>query len=266
MEFLKLVRKRSFLSELIYTVLNIALAVAVLLIIRYTNSIGFAIALVAISKWRVFAVRPRYWWANLRSNLVDFIVSVGFVIHMYTVNNASLDDSQKVFLIIGLAVLYIGWLLFVKPRSKRSLMVVQAGAAIFLGSSALFMVSYNWPVSIVVGVMWLIGFMAARHALSSYDDETHGLFLSLAWGLVLAEMSWVAYHWAIAYPLPIFPNLLLSQAALAVTLVSFLAYKVYDSFYHHSKVRMSDVLLPLLFTVSVLIVLLIVFDRVGTAI
>ena len=179
MEFLKLVRKRSFLSELIYTVLNIALAVGVLLIVRYTEAI---------------------------------------------------------------------WL------------------AIFLGMSALFMISYNWPVSIVVLGAWLIGYSAARHILSTYDDETHGLFMGLVWGLVTAEIAWVAYHWAIAYPLPIVPALMLPQAALLVTLVSFLAYKVYDSFYHHAKVRMSDVLLPLLFTISVIIVLLIVFNRVGTAI
>jgi hypothetical protein len=82
MEFLKLVRKRSFLSEAVYTVLNIALAVAVVIVIRYTGSIGFAIGLVVLSKWRVFAVRPRFWWANLRSNLVDFIVSISFVLHL----------------------------------------------------------------------------------------------------------------------------------------------------------------------------------------
>jgi hypothetical protein len=59
---------------------------------------------------------------------------------------------------------------------------------------------------------------------------------------------------------------MLPQASLIITLVSFLAYKVYDSFYHHAKVRMNDVLLPLLFTLSVIAVLLVLFNRVGTAI
>lgn len=266
MEFLKFVRKRSFLSELIYTALNIALAVGVLLIVLYTEAVWLAVVLVLLSKWRVFAVRPRYWWANLRSNLVDFIVSIGFVLHMYIINATSIEESSKVALLIAVTFAYIGWLLFIKPRSKRSFIAVQAGVAVFLGMSALFVLSYNWPVSIVVGFAWLIGYAAARHLLSSYDEETHGLFLGLVWGLIVAEIAWVSYHWAIAYPLPIFPSLMLPQAALTVTLVSFLAYKVYDSFYHHSKVRMSDVLLPLLFTLSVLIVLLVVFNRVGTAI
>jgi hypothetical protein len=266
MEFLKLVRKRSFLSELIYTVLNIALAVGVFLIVRYTEAVWFAILLVLISKWRVFAVRPRFWWANLRSNMVDFIVGISIVIHMYTVNGAAMGETTKLLLLIGLTLGYIGWLLYIKPRSKRSFMAIQAGLAVFLGISALFTISYNWPVSIVVHGTWLIGYSADRHVLSTFDDETHALFLGLAWGLVTAEISWVAYHWAIAYPLPIVPSLMLPQAALVITLVSFLAYKTDDSFYHHAKVRMSDVLLPLLFTLSVLLVLLVVFNRVGTAI
>lgn len=265
MEFLKLVRKRSFISELVYMGLNIALAVAVLLVVRYTDSIWFALALVALSKWRVFAVRPRYWWANLRANMVDFIVSVSVVLHLNIINTASIADPSKIWLMIGLTLLYVAWLLFIKPRSKRSFMAAQSGIAVFVGMSALFAVSYNWPVSLVAGAAWLIGYTAARHVLSSYDEETHGLFLSLVWGLVIAELAWVGYHWAIAYPLPLVPSLMVPQIAFIATLVSFLAYKSYDSFYHHSKVRMNDILLPLLFTVSVILVLLVIFNRVGTA-
>ena len=266
MEFLKLVGKRSFISELVYTILNVALAIAVLLAVRYTGSIGFAIFLVLISKWRIFAVRPRYWWANLRSNMVDLIVSISIVLTMYTVNVSSLSEGKQLIILVAITLIYIGWLLFIKPRSKRVYVAIQASAAIFLGSAALFTISYNWPVSTVVIGMWLIGYAAARHILSSYDEETHALLLSLAWGLVLAEIAWVSYHWAIAYPLPIVSQLMLPQIAIIATLLSFLAYKVYDSFYHHAKVRMSDVLLPLLFTLSVFIVLLVIFNRVGTAI
>lgn len=266
MDLLKLVRKRSFLSEAIYTVLNIALAIAVVMVIRYTDSVGFAIGLVVLSKWRVFAVRPRFWWANLRSNMVDFIVSISFVLHMYIVNSAAIEDSRKLLLLGILTLLYIGWLLFIKPRSKRAFIAVQAGVAVLLGTSALFAVSYNWPVSIVVLAMWLIGYTAARHTLSSYDDETHGLFLSLVWGLILAEVAWVAYHWTIAYSLPLVTSLHIPQVAIITTLMSFLAFKAYDSFHKNAKIRISDIILPLLFTLSVILVLLIVFNRVGTAI
>lgn len=266
MEFLKLVRKRSFLSELIYTALNVALAIAVLLVVLYTESVWFAIALVVLSKWRVFAVRPRFWWANLRSNTVDFIVSVSVVLHLTTINTAPIQESSKLLLLVIVTLTYIGWLLFIKPRSKRSYVAAQAGVATLLGMSALFIVSYNWPASLVVGFAWLISYASARHILSSYDDETYNFFIGLAWATFVAEIAWVSYHWSIAYPLPIFSSLMVPQIAIVITLVSFLAYKVYDSFYHHAKVRMTDVLLPLLFTVSVILVLLVVFNRVGTAI
>jgi len=266
MEFLKLVRKRSFLSEAVYTVLNIALAIAVVVVIRYTGSVGFAIGLVVLSKWRVFAVRPRFWWANLRSNLVDFIVSISFVLHMYIVNAANIAESRQLLLLGILTLLYIGWLLFVKPRSKRAYIAVQAGAAVLLGTSALFAVSYNWPASVVVLAMWLIGYTAARHILTAYDDETHGLFLSLVWGVILAELAWVAYHWTIAYNLPFITTLHIPQVAIIATLMSFLAFKSYDSFHKNAKIRINDIILPLLFTLSVALVLLVLFNRVGTAI
>lgn len=266
MEFLKLVRRRSFLSEAIYMGLNIALAIALLVVIRYTDSIPLAIALVAVSKWRVLAVRPRYWFANLKSNLIDFLVSISVVLHMYTINAAAINENNKLILLAVLTVLYIAWLLFLKPRSRRSLVVAQAGVAVILGVAALFTVSYAWPASVVVLGMWLIGYAAARHVLSTYDEETHGLFLGLAWGVVFAEIGWIAYHWAIAYTLPFINSLLLPQVAIITLLVSFVGYKAYDSFYHHQKIRTNDIILPLLFTLSVIAVLVFVFNRVGTTI
>ena len=266
MEFLKLVRRRSFLSEVVYTVLNIAFAVALVVVIRYTESIPLALGLVLISKWRVLAVRARYWFVNIRSNLVDIIVSVSVVLHLYTINGLNIADSSK-FLLLGLAtLLYILWLLFLKPRSKRSYVAAQAGVATLLGVSALYTISFAWPASVVVIGMWLIGYAAASHILNTYDDETHPLFLSLAWSVVMAELGWVAYHWTVAYSLPLVTNLLIPQIAIITVLLGFVAHKAYDSFYHHQKIRTTDIILPLLFTLSVIAVLVFVFNRVGTAI
>lgn len=265
MEFLKLVRRRSFLSEVVYTVLNVALAIALTVVIIYTESILLAISLVLISKWRVLAVRARYWFVNIRSNLVDFIVSISVVLHLYTINAANINSFHKFTLLGIVTLLYILWLLILKPRSKRSSVAAQASVAIVLGVSALYTVSFNWPVSIVVAGMWLIGYAAASHVLHTYDDETHPLFLSLAWGLVMAEIGWVAYHWTIAYSLPFVASLLIPQVAIVIALLGFVAYKSYDSFSHHQKIRTSDIILPLLFTLSVIIVLVLVFNRVGTA-
>jgi hypothetical protein len=262
MEFLKIVRRRSFLSEVVYTVLNIALALGVVLIIQATQSPWLAIGLVVLSKWRVLAVRPRYWFANVQSNLVDFIVSLSVVVFMYTTEIGVATPSQQTVILATLTVLYIGWLLLLKPRSKRMYVVAQAGVALFGGTTALFILSYGWSASAVVLLMWLIGYTTARHVLSSYD-ETHILFLSLLWGLLLAEIGWLAYHWTVAYtPLGI-QTILFPRVALTVFCLGFILHRSYDSFYHNQKIRGNDVLLPILFTISIIVVLPIVLNLLG---
>jgi hypothetical protein len=265
MEFLKLVRRRSFLSEVIYVVLNIAFAVAIALVLRSTESLLAAFALVAISKWRVLAVRSRYWLANIQANLVDVIVSVSVVLSLYAVQLASMTDFKKWILFGLLTLLYIAWLLIVKPRSTRRAMVLQAAVALFAGTAVLYSVSYNWVATAVVLVMWVIGFATARHVLSAYDEDRL-LPLSLMWAVVMAEIGWVAYHWTVGYTVPGATDLFIPQVAIIVLLVGFIALKIYDSFFHYQKIRSQDVVLPILFSVSVIAVLLTVFGGLGTVI
>jgi len=264
MEFLKTVKRRSFLSEVVYVVLNIGLAVALMLIIRTTGSLWLAFALVLLSKWRVLAVRLRFWFANIQADLVSFIVSISFVVLLYTANPANVGDTQSLIVQIILVLLYIGWLLFLKPQSKRVYIVAQAGIALFTGITAIYIMAYSWIALPVVLLVWLVGYATARHVLSSYDDEDHVIFLSLAWGLVLAEIGWLAYHWTIAYHLPILTNILLPQVSIVILCFGFLTYTSYDSFYHHQKIRISDIILPLIFTMSIIGVLMLAFNGVGT--
>jgi len=262
MEFLKIVRRRSFQSEVVYTALNVALAIAVVLVIRATESPWPAIVLVFLSKWRVLAVRPRYWFVNVQANLVDFIVSISLVVFMYAAHTSAAQPTQKLFILGVLTLIYIAWLLFLKPRSKRVYVVAQAGVALFAGVTALFTLSYAWPASLVVIVMWLIGYATARHVLASYD-ETHILFLSLLWGLVLAEIGWLAYHWTVAYtPLGI-ESVIFPRVALTVLCIGFILHRCYDSYYHHQRIRSNDVILPILFTISIIVVLPIVLNLLG---
>ena len=219
MEFLKLVRRRSFLNEVVYITLNIALAVALMVIIRSTNSLWLAFALILISKWRTLAVRPRYWFANIQSDLVSVIVNVSFAVFLYNANNANLGDSATMAVQLVLTAIYIFWLLFLKSQSKRKYVVMQAGVALFTGIAAIYSMTYGWPASPVVILVALVGYATARHVLNTYDDETHVLLLSSVWALMLAEIGWLAYHWTTAYRLPIIPNVLLPQVSI-ITLLS----------------------------------------------
>lgn len=256
MEFLKQSKRRSLFSELLYILLNIALALAILGIVWAVASPWAALGLVLLSKWRVLAVRPRYWFANVQANMVDIIVSVSVVLLLYAANGALIAQCV-------ITALYIAWLLLVKPRSRRSFIIAQAGVATFLGVTALMIISYDWNVALVVLAMWLIGYSAARHVLGSFDDA-HISFYSLIWGLILAEIGWFAYHWTFAYTLPGVGDIKLSQAAIVTLAISFLAERVYTSYSTHGTIRSSDVLLPALFSVSVILVLLLFFNRLST--
>ena len=73
-DFVALRRSRNAFSSLLHVVLNAALAVISIYITWITGSPLIGILLVILSKWRMLAVRPRYWELNIKSNLVDLIV------------------------------------------------------------------------------------------------------------------------------------------------------------------------------------------------
>lgn len=255
MELLKIVKRRSFLSDLIYNILNIALAIALLVIVQTADSTLPAFLVVVLSKWRVLAVRPRFWVANVQANLVDLIVSISVVIFLYV-------TQGHLLLQIGLTVLYVLWLLVLKPRSKRHLVVLQAGIAAFVGVAALYTVSFAWPVSVVVLLMWVIGYATARHVFSAYEEKGMVL-LCLAWGYLIAQVGWVTYHWTIAYSLPAANSLKIPQAALIVLALSFVAQQAYGSYVKHKEVRIGEILLPVLLSGSVVAILLLIFSSVS---
>jgi len=123
MELLKTVKRRTFWSELVYYVLNIGLAVALLVIAQAFQTPFPALALVVLSKWRIIAVRPRFWWANIQANLVDLTVGIGVVGLMYL-------PTSVFYFRVALAILYAIWLVVIKPMSKRWQVAMQSLIAI----------------------------------------------------------------------------------------------------------------------------------------
>lgn len=252
MELLKTHKRRTLLSEIIYILLNIGLAVAVLALVIATGTPWLALAFVILSKWRVFAVRPRFWFAHIESNAVDTIVSISLVVLIFLA-------SGNVIVQASLAVFYALWLLVLKPATKRNSIAIQAAIAIVLGSIALTSTAYEWHSSVYVLLMWIIGYAAARHVLVAYsEDEVR--FLSLVWAFVFALLSWVTYHWTISYSLPYASGLKLPQIFLFLIGISFLAERAYNSHHKHGNVRIPEIILPLAFTVVIITVILLYFN------
>src|SRR3954469_23496144 len=68
-------------SHIFYLALNGLLPILAYILVRI-DFVAIAIFLIFLSKWRMFAVRPRYWVANLIANGVDIMVAVSLVVFM----------------------------------------------------------------------------------------------------------------------------------------------------------------------------------------
>ena len=256
MDLLKMHKRRSRLSEVAYVVLNIGLAAMVFAIVYTANSPWLAIAAVLLSKWRVLAVRPRFWFANLIANMVDIIVGVSAVVLLVAAQGSVVAQ-------IVITLLYVAWLLFIKPRSRRVYVALQALIAIMVGITALSLVSYAWDSIFFVLAMWGIGYVAARHVLGSYD-EPHTTLYSMIVAFMFAEFGWLGFHWLMAYPLPGSGNIQLSQLALLTALLTFVAERAYASYYKYGTVRQADVLPSIILAVALGVVMLIFAQLFGT--
>lgn len=256
MDLLKSHKRRTRLSEAAYILLNIGFAIALLVTALLIQSPWLSILIVLLSKWRALAVRPRFWFVNLVANMVDITVGVSTVVFLYAA-------AGSFWLQCVLTGLYIGWLLIVKPRSRRSYVAAQAGLAVFLGITALSIVSYSWDSVFFVAIMWVIGFVAARHVLGSYE-EPHTTLYSMMTGFVFAELGWIGFHWLIAYPLPGFGSIQLSQLALLTTLFCLVAERGYASYHTHGKVRWHDIMMPVFLTIGIMIALFVLALIHGT--
>lgn len=255
MGFLKTIRKRSFLNEAAYVGLNIALAAAVLIIVWTVASPVPALLLVLLSKWRVVAVRPRYWVANILANLVDVVVGVGVVLLMYSV----IDTPYALYVQTAFALLFAGWLIGLKPQSSRRAVVLQAFIALLVGSATLFVLSHTLPISVIVIGMAGLGYVTARHVLGEFEED-HLQFLALVWALVMAQVAWVFAHWTVSYSIPVI-EIAVPQATIVFGLAALVSYLSYASFREHGRIRSADIAAPLAFSISLVLVLLIFFSK-----
>jgi hypothetical protein len=81
---------------------------------------------------------------------------------------------------------------------------------------------------------------------------------------VFAELGWLAYHWTFAYDLPLFGAVKIPQVALIAVALTFLTERAYASYRRHDTIRSSDIMLPALLSISIVIILLVFFNRIGT--
>jgi len=168
-------------------------------LVRWTF-LPLALSLILLSKWRMFAVRPRFWTANIRANAIDIIVGVSTLAFM------SVTGSEWVQL--AWAVLWAGWLIFIKPRGDTLWVSLQALIGFAAGLMAMFLVWDSAPLYVLVGAGGLLCFFAAHHFFYSFD-EPYTRLLAYFWAYFGATMVWVLSHWLLFYGPVAQPTLLL---------------------------------------------------------
>ena len=149
-----------------------------------------AVAVVLLSKWRMIAVRPRFWPAIFRANAVDLLVSVSTVLFMY---QATATWLQLFW--VGLLVLWQVWL---KPLRSTLGVSVQALTGQLYGLMALYITWPSAPLAILVIGTGGIAYMSARHFLTGFDEPYAPLYANV-WAFFAASLAWISGHWLLYY-------------------------------------------------------------------
>jgi hypothetical protein len=206
------IKPTSGFSSFLHLALVLVLPVAVFILVSL-NFVQLAFSVIVLSKWRMFAVRPRFWAANVRANAIDLMVGLSIVVFMM--------HTQSIGIRIGWTVLYAAWLLFIKPASSIFMVTTQA----FIGQLTALMALYlAWASGPIYGLTLLTGlfcFFAARHFLEVFD-EPYSRLLAYIWGYFGAALGWLLSHWLLFYRGVSQPALLLSFLGYGIAVIYYL--------------------------------------------
>lgn len=200
-------------SHFLHIGLTILLPLLLFVFVRI-DLVGLAVALIFLSKWRMFAVKPRHWPANIRANAIDIIVGLSAVVFMT-------QSGTQAFQLFW-ALLYGVWLLILKPGTGVLRVSAQALVGQFAGLTALFLAYGDANLLVLVGLSWIICYSAARHFFTNFD-ESLTRFLSYVWGWFAAAMVWVLGHWLLFYGVIAQPTLLLAVISFSLASLYYLS-------------------------------------------
>ncbi|MBI5357352.1 hypothetical protein HZB74_00670 [Candidatus Saccharibacteria bacterium] len=206
-----------------------------------------ALAILLLSKWRMFALHPRHWIAHIRTNAVDIIASVSFLVFM--------ASTSTMWIQIVWMILFEIWLLYIKPGTSVGMVSAQAVIANTLGLVSIFLALEGAILGAYVLAFWSISYFCARHFLNIFD-ERHGRLISSIWAFFAAAIMWVLGHWL----------LFVGPIAQPALLVSSLAFGFAGLYYLEQTDRLSSTIRQqIILTMFAIVFVIIVFSRWGDA-
>ncbi|OGL34455.1 hypothetical protein A3F65_00435 [Candidatus Saccharibacteria bacterium RIFCSPHIGHO2_12_FULL_47_16b] len=235
-------------SHPIHLALVAALPIIAYILVRI-DFVGLAILLVLIAKWRIVAVKPRYWMANFIANGIDTIAGISFVIFMST-------TSVKWWQLFWMLA-YIAWLTWLKPRSGVLYVAAQAMFGQLLGLAVLYLKFGDASTLLLMAGTWVITYLAARHYLTSFD-EPHAPLLAHVWAYFSAGLAFVLGHWLLFYGL----------VAQIIIILTTIGYGIAALYYMDATERLTSSFekQALALMVAILVIVIVLSDWSGTTI
>ena len=198
------------------------------------------IGFVVLSKWRVFAIRPRYWAASLRANAVDLSVGVSTAIFM--------SQTQSALIQLVWAASYAFWLIVIKTLSSTVGVSIQALIAFVYGLMAIYLFFGGSPIWVLMVLTWALCYSAAHHFLSSFE-ELHIKFIANVFAFFGAALTWILSHWLLFYGIVAQPALLLMIIGIYLSILY-----VLHKYQRLSPMLKTIILLFLTFSVTLIII------------
>lgn len=212
MRLLRNLKPASGISYFLHIGLLLLLPAAMFVLVRLNLAVPAAV-IVVLSKWRMFAVRPRFWPANIRANAVDLMVGLSMVLFM------THTDSLPMQLLW--ALLYALWLTVIKPGTGMLLITVQAFIGQLVALSALYVAWADGPIYALTLLSGLFCFWSARHFFDAFD-EPYARMLAYFWGYFGAALTWLLSHWLLFYGGVAMPTLLLGTLGYGIAVLYYL--------------------------------------------
>ena len=247
-------KSRNMASSMVHILLNLLLGIGAVAVTILTASPALGLLLVLVSKWRVFAVRPRFILVNLKANLVDIIVGASIVLLTYY------SGSSILLVDFLLAGFYSAWLLFIKPQNSENAALAQSLIAVFLGISAATIMSASLDSIVLVLLAFLVGYAASRHIFIQTSAKDFTL-TTLICGLVFAEIALLCHSWMIIYTFGT-TGVRIPQLAIILTIFAFVYnYARQAIIKTQEDFRFKGILAPVIFGVALIGIIVLWFSN-----
>ena len=232
-------------SQFFHIALLLVLPLVLLVLVRLQGGfVQLALSLVLLSKWRMFAVRPRFWPASIRANAVDITIGLSIVLLM---------AASPGLVQLLLTAAYAAWLVVLKPASGTFMVAGQAMLGQLAGLMALFLVWADGPLIGLIAVGGTICYVSARHFFDEFD-EPYAKLLSYFWAYFGAAIIWVLGHWLLFYGL-------IAQPTLILTMVGYSLAVLY--YFDHTERLNTGLRRQLLFAMVAVIIIILAFSDWG---